>query len=358
MCVDNSKMLSQMITRLRLPLTVLVIFVHTDVAAFDDKSNILLSYCYNYIADIVSFVASLAVPSFFVISGYLFFRNIEVLSSSIIISKFRSRFHSLVVPFMFWNLIVLVWTLFIDFYKHRDTLTTSFFLDNYNLYNIFVSSKDSGTPIYMIMWYVRDLIALTLLSPLFYYAIKYFKVFFVAFVMFLFVYDGGYVSWLGYLSIAFFSLGAYVGIKKVNVIAIFSNKCIMASYSIVLFIGLMLYPLQLLPVECVRILKVLSVVYIFYVAYIFVKRGTKICQMASSASFFIYCTHILQPANKITIHAFSTFALSNTIGMIPYIGGILAYFLSPFCTYALCLALYVLLLRLFPKFVGVISGSR
>lgn len=356
--MEDAKLLSDIIQWLRVPLTILVIFVHTNVELFEDKSSMAFSSCYDYITDIVGFVASFAVPAFFVISGYLFFRNIEVLRFSIIVRKFKSRFNSLVIPFLFWNLLVYVWALLSNIYVNGDATSVFSFLNKYSLYNIFISIQGYGTPIYMIMWYVRDLIVLTILSPLIYYAIKYFKVFFVLFVLFLYVFHGGCLRWLGYLSVAFFTLGAYVGIKKINVLALFSRKWVMATYSFFLLICFIFYPFEILPAECDRLIRVFGVVCVFYLAYLFVKSGAKSYRLASSASFFIYCTHVLQPANKLTILAFSTFVLSNTIGTIPYIGSLLAYILCPICTYMICLTLYVLLLRLFPRFVSIISGSR
>ena len=47
-------------------------------------------------------LGNLAVPSFFLVSAYLFFRNY---SKSRILEKWKSRFYSLVIPFLIWNLL-------------------------------------------------------------------------------------------------------------------------------------------------------------------------------------------------------------------------------------------------------------
>lgn len=360
--MDSSLTLSNMIKLLRVPLTILVIFVHCGPNLFipyDEAAEIFsFSWWFTSWGKIMAFISSCAVPSFFLISGYLFFRNIESFDYYQIKDKYRSRIRSLILPYLFWNTLVLFWAFIIYVVKHKSIIDIGYFISKYDLYGVFVSSRDSGTPIYMIMWYVRDLIALTILAPLFYFAIRYLKVFFVLVALAFYVYHGGYLKWLGTLSIVFFSIGAWVGLKKKNVVSFFSNKHRMVMLLFVTICLLVLYPFDIFSPEFVRLLRIISVVCIFYVAFLCVINNVKISQNVASASFFIYCIHILQPANQCTILTLSIFVMSNTFGFIPIVGYFLSYMLSPVLTFYICLVMFFILKRCCPCFLNFISGTR
>ena len=57
------------------------------------------------ISFLIDKIACLAVPSFFMCSGYLFYRNFTWEKISV---KLKRRFFSLVVPFLLWNLLYYI----------------------------------------------------------------------------------------------------------------------------------------------------------------------------------------------------------------------------------------------------------
>ena len=62
-----------------------------------------------YVAELENFVmnwiAAAAVPGFFLMSGYLFYRNFTMES---LMKKWKSRFFSIVIPFVLWNAVYYI----------------------------------------------------------------------------------------------------------------------------------------------------------------------------------------------------------------------------------------------------------
>jgi surface polysaccharide O-acyltransferase-like enzyme len=120
--------------------------------------------------DISSFVQLLnrhstasAVPTFFLLSGYLFFRNLH---DKGLLRKWNSRLHSLVIPYVLWNvlylgffLLVLPHVSFIERFSTYDLLT-------FNLRTVI--QKLTIDPPSSHFWFVRDLIGFVALAPLLY----------------------------------------------------------------------------------------------------------------------------------------------------------------------------------------------
>ena len=96
----------------------------------------------------------IAVPLFFVISGALFFRNYSNKNYG---KKIKSRFFSLVIPYLFWNSIPLA-TMFFRFiisgnYESSFGETNFFLTVFHHQHNV-------------IFWFIFDLIIFIILSPL------------------------------------------------------------------------------------------------------------------------------------------------------------------------------------------------
>ncbi len=109
----------------------------------------------------VKVFSRVAVPAFFILSGALFFRNYE--PGSFVI-KLKSRFKSLVLPYLAWNVI---WMLF-------GWITTIFFSQYFvsrppsdiSLRGVFVSVFLHGDN--LPFWFIGNLILFIILSPVVY----------------------------------------------------------------------------------------------------------------------------------------------------------------------------------------------
>ncbi len=121
--IDNSQTMavnkwqSLTIDVLRLPLAVMVVFIHS--------SGIHSMVSWPYWADknalqtadltiwvLLSHVVShVAVPTFYLLSGFLFFYGVKEFTRHQYFNKLYKRLHSLVIPYLLWCLIPIVWLL-------------------------------------------------------------------------------------------------------------------------------------------------------------------------------------------------------------------------------------------------------
>jgi len=171
-------------------------------------------------------ITRVAVPLFFLISGYLFFLNIKQGSWQEFKKKYISRTSSLLVPYLFW---FLFWLLFIILFKClRATdaviqgryLTFGTAVQHYGLAKYLQPDHLWFTlwapqPNYP-LWYIRDLMALVVISPVIYWLTKRFKL--IPFLISLIPYfldlrirtQGFTGTWN--LALTFFLLGSYLAI--------------------------------------------------------------------------------------------------------------------------------------------------
>jgi len=106
---------SKVIHTLRFPLICLVVCVHS--FSFIKGWNVdALSLLNISGADIYSLfcisismtLAHIAVPTFFVISGFLFFKGLERWNWDIYKGKMRKRIYTLLIPYLIWNTIFII----------------------------------------------------------------------------------------------------------------------------------------------------------------------------------------------------------------------------------------------------------
>ncbi len=178
MAEDNS-ILSKTISLLRFPLAFMVVWSHVSFTVNIDGLQKLAifehsGYAYFRTCSIECF-ASISVPLFFFISGFLFFYKTEW-SKEAYISKLRKRVKSLLVPYLFWIAAPLAFTalyqqlflpetfdeLRIADYSISDWLT-SFGIQPPG------SESEISCPFNDPLWFIRDLIVITIISPVIYW---------------------------------------------------------------------------------------------------------------------------------------------------------------------------------------------
>ena len=103
-----TKEISVLITTLRLPLMICVVFIHSELK--EPTSSVVLSFAQSWFSRILPTVA---VPLFFFFSGYLFFVGINRegrnrLNLNILLNKLKKRFRTLLIPYLIWNTIVIL----------------------------------------------------------------------------------------------------------------------------------------------------------------------------------------------------------------------------------------------------------
>ncbi len=204
--------------------SILVVLIHATTYAFNlPGAQTGTIYGKNVSTFVQMFLAEgvcrIAVPLFFIFSGYLFFRDFE-LTVSCIASKLRRRIFSLVIPYLFWSAAT-----FLFFYIAQSIPATASYFSSRPVVGIGIKKTLS----YILMdslnsplWYLRNLIILTVLTPLLYVLLK--KLWFLALpaACVCGVLDVGALTLRG-VAICAFSVGGFLAIQKEMVCTVTSK---------------------------------------------------------------------------------------------------------------------------------------
>lgn len=371
-----NKDMSKSMNLLRFPLALAVVYLHCSGTintipykdGFDTQFVDLLRIAISHV------ITHLAVPSFFLISGYLYFKE-GVLTKSLWITKQKKRLFTLLIPYLLWNMIPLLyilakrigaacingaWENVGRYWASIDWIHLFWDLEplNETSQNLFEVLTPLAGPINFPLWYLRDLILLTMLSPLIYLLIKRGKIYFPIFLFVCFL-SGIWFTHriLPIIGIFFFSFGGYFSINKID----FLNEKIVKSFVLKLFtvftlgvaifydgmntyIGTIAYKLFILAGVCM----------IFHIAHVAVKKGISIKKWLVDASFLIYVSHFVF-VFLINIHVM---ALERFLNDACQLLLIVDYLLYPLLITACCLLTGWILHKLFPVFYRFLIGSR
>ena len=373
--MTNDELLSKTISYLRFPLTVGVVFIHftpSDGLTFRAK-------WFFFIVNIISQVwATIGVPLFFIISGFLFFYRKDF-DCSIYKQKLKSRARTLLIPFLLWNLIAIVWQLkcflpiFSSFYRPVEIqvsflrIINTFLCNTYNS-GIFVGppSTEPITGLYPIdvpLWYVRDLMAIIIMSPIIYFAIKKTKQWFILVVgLFwlltsIILQKGNSIHiYIGMLLTAsfFFSWGAFYSINKNNIVLCFRE----VKYSAIIYFPIAIADALTKGLEFNIFIHKIGILFgvvaaVVVVSLLLESNKVKVNTILANSSFFVFALHTIFMGDFVRF----LFTLFHIPVNNPY--AILAlYFFVPFFCVLVCLSLYLLLKRYFPKTCNLLTGGR
>lgn len=343
------------ITILKFLLTILVVFIHSvnfEIQpihlSFDAKD------IYSILYELISHnIGRLAVPCFFLFSGYFFFLKLKQFSLSEYKSQLQKRMKSLVIPYVIWNLafiliIILKNNILIKIGHQPDDNMTLFSTSSW--YDLLWK-----LPINYPLWYVRDLICMVLLSPIFYILFKYIKGYGILLLIIIYL-----MTWelpipgFSTTSFVFFGAGAFAGLKKIDMIE-FSQKN--ASYTLLLSILMLAIATHNNGTELyehlIRLFILSGTLSTLYLGSLIQRTKIKSLLLTlSSASFFIYLTHIVYIMHW-TKGGFSRISFFND-----GVGLILGYFMIPITCAFICLFLYKILKIIAPGVLSFTTGGR
>lgn len=360
---------------LRFPLIVGVVFIHCYGSPFDynalDFKNLSSIDIFNLFRVCISKVLThICVPTFFFISGYLFFVGMERWNYKKYIEKIKRRCHTLLIPFIIWNTISILvslivifhnnsWKGFIDFFEKNRYLHLYWDCHWWNLErtNWLGGEDPASSPFLVPLWFLRDLIIVTLCSPIIYNLIKRTKVFFLL-TLFICYISGVFIPIPGFSAMAFlfFSFGAYVCINNINIMSL-SPKYVYIIYMITVALliictclnghdtplGNYIYPLFVVSgfISLINLAKSFVENKIFRIPLYF-----------SKSSFFIYLSHTILII-KYTQKLISHFIVKDNV-LCMFIG----YLATPIITISICVCIYWFLDRYLPSFCSVLTGNR
>lgn len=226
--MEHNNFTSEAIDLVRFPLAIMVVFIHSVIRPEEtllmptDYAHLSGMDVYNIVRSFGSHVFShIAVPTFFLISGYLFFKRLEIWDWSIWKQKMYRRIHTLVIPYFIWCVLFVLWkpniwesyiripiyklgaVIFkgkplhgiIDYWNTLEPLDIDWphvlwdsqewggtdlnWLGNYVVHNT--------SPELFPFWFMRNLIVVVVLTPLVYWIVKKLGPWFIGFMGLLYV---------------------------------------------------------------------------------------------------------------------------------------------------------------------------
>ena len=341
---------SRTISTLRPLLMVLIVFIHVGIRT--ENYGIAANIIYNIISQITAIAA---VPLFFIISGYLFFQNIEnskgFFSFKAYKNKLKKRLVGLVLPYFIWNLIAVLYIIVLQkIHFNSDYFTwVPFKQGNISLKQFFLSfiSLRADKPLLFQMWFLRDLILINFLAPIIYYLNKYTKSYINIFILIIFIlfYKKNYFFEYEFVAIVFYSIGAGLKIQNIDFTKI--NELPSFLIYFVYFASFLFF-----TTSSKYIVIPTGIIAITYTA-IKLTKNNKISEKISllgSYSFFLYALHTF--IIRIIQHFLSTIFTDNTFFAV------FIYFLSVILTIGISFIIYMIMRQFFPKMELVLCGKR
>lgn len=218
-------------------LAVLVMFIHNPSYPLYFNMHLCGFETLMRLEVLIKSISQLAVPGFFVLSSALFFRNY---AQCAFFEKLKSRFYSLVIPYLSWNIIWLVFsiviTLFFSNYFQRDLF--DFSIGSF-IRAIFFYGQNPP------FWFIADLIIFICLSPILYAVLKCQFVAIVSLLIIIVVTSTSFIDLGTYLwdnsSFFYYMFGGFIGVHYKELL--YKEKLVPYSVSIPLFVvcGICLY---------------------------------------------------------------------------------------------------------------------
>ena len=284
--------------------------------------------------------AGIAVPMFYALSGYLFFQNY---TPQKLFSKWKSRFFSVVIPYLLWNIIAyLYYEIIYNIPFVKNHLSQE--VEPFSFWNLVNNALFGG---HNVTWFMQRLIIFIIIAPLIYFIIKYKAgaviLFFTLYIFYVFT-GNSYIS-----DFALYIFGACFGIhlKKYvmcnfgNRITIIAGVYLALSMLMLTFFELKDYGAFMLPFRFTQLIA------LWICADVLVRVEEPKWWM--KLSFFIYVSHsmILESIEKLLL-----LGLGQS-----YYAAIIDFFVAPLITLLIIIALAACLKRIKPLWF-VLTGNR
>ena len=292
-----------------------------------------------------------AVPIFFLISSYLFFQKFTLNGYP---RKIFKRIRTLFLPYLFWTTVVVL----IHFTLQSIPSLTHFFnkrlIVDLSFWELFVRTWID--PLNYPLWFLRDLIVLTILTPFVYYFLKYLpKMTLVVMLILWFLDTSLYI--IDHDSLLFFTIGAYIALFQEEFISIkISNKkfiFVLISYlCLAFFKAYLLTENGSLETVFTMVLFQKSLILMGIIVLWFLLDRVKMLSLLffTQFTFLFYVFH--EPT--LTILEKGILAL---FGRSPFVSFISYLFLPVFILMGLTF-FGLFLKKYFPRFIAVVTGYR
>ncbi len=351
--VSVKNRLSKAISIMRFPLIVMIVMLHCySSVPFLSGSH---TFFHKALYPFGLWMGETGVPAFFFISGYLFF-----ISSKTYVQKIKTRFSTLMIPYLLWNGLILLGYVVLFMLGHPQQIADKNIADygftDYLLAFIHrgVWDNGNGVPLLCPYWYVRNLIVLCLLSPVVYYLVKWTKgiVLFFFFFWWLSQYHNAMIA----SSVFFFSLGSYFAIdNNTPTVYIFRNRVLFLSlWGVIALTDILSH--SVISVSGAFYIHRLSLLlnvcgFLLVTDLLFTKSRFLNNKMLANSAFWIFTIHY--PIVLALRKACVVLGVNCSDGV-----HILLFFICVILTVLICIVLYHLAIKVVPTFVRISMGNR
>lgn len=305
------------------------------------------SFISNIIEIVITYICGighLAVPTFFIISAFLFYRNIQSVKATI--EKIRKRAKTLFLPYLLWNTIfVLIFLLIFNSPISHFIHTPNNLNSISKIINAILSS--SYTP----LWFVKNLLIYICLSPLLYYLSRSSAI--LLSIITLFIIGINFFNNINYYSPLYWLPCYLIGIvftkKTFKSFFIFDtnlNKPQIILYTLTFIILLALA----VHMNWFYIYRILGPIIIWRLSNAILCKNKIRMKYYWKYSFFIYCTH---------------FFIINLLQKLMYlimgnsnISYIIIFLLTPLIVIPICIKIASFLERKANKCYNILTGNR
>lgn len=347
---NYAQRMSAAISWLRFPLIFLIIMLHCySVVKLNGPRDTYFKTIYPFSL----WLGETGVPGFFFISGYLFF-----LSKKTYVQKLKTRFHTLLVPYLLWNTILLSLYLiaYVAGYPQNINYRSIAEYDFIDFVRLFWDrgTFDNGNfvPLLCPFWYIRNLLIMSLLSPLFYYIIKYGREWFliIVSVWWMMTYHNAFIP----QTILFFSLGAYFSILSINPLEWITNnkKLILILFAIFALSDIAMHTIYGTPInlQAHRLALIFNIPALLLLADFCIRRGCS-SKLLPNAAFIVFAVHypIVVLLRKFCATQFAT--TSDLTHIVLYV-------ICVTIATIVSLLIYLILDKYFVHIKNILSGNR
>jgi surface polysaccharide O-acyltransferase-like enzyme len=297
----------------------------------------------------------IAVPYFFLVSGYLYFYKYTGMQSAYVI-QIKKRAKTLLLPYLFWSLLGIAFYYVLQTPLQLATYFSKELVVNYSLSQwldkIFIH------PIPYQFWFIRDLMLLAILSPVLYFACLRFKYIFILLCVALWCLPSE-IWHNSSEALLFFTLGAVMGIFYKNTPSLsipWSSNLMFWSWVFLVTIKTTASYLQYNPaiVQILLNASILLGVLFFWSALTHLEKVNSALKSTlirlSGYTFFIYASHepLLTIIKKISF---------KVLGNGP-IQLLIVYFIAPVVVIGIATAIGILGKKYVGKAYLLITGGR
>lgn len=339
---------------------ILVVFLHSFNLIVKVDADNVLSLTRGYSTFIQEFISQgitrVAVPIFFTISGYLFFLNLKG-SWPEFEKKMRKRVKTLIFPYLLWSLLGILVYLVLQSLPIIQDYFTNKLIRAYSWYELLDTLFLNPIPYQF--WFIRDLIILTVLSPLLFLLLRNLKMWLIIILTILWFQNVNLII-IANEALLFFVFGGHLAFHQQKWIlqhfALGEAVILTISWITLISIKTTLTHFDSSPISInffhkIGILVGLLAVWSMYDAFMNKKESIPSkYTLLFSFTFFVFACH--EPILTILKKGF--FSILGQGELI----SILIYFMAPTIAILVSILIGFILKKIIPQFYGLLTGGR